>query len=108
MARRVRLPLSVIEDVNLMLFTAWEHGARHIALQPEVDGIEIKYLKPDGAEYHERLALSYEDTVRRLREMSARLGRVRVDMGGHRWNVDATVPSARRPDRVFVHMRPVD
>jgi hypothetical protein len=108
MARRARLPFSIIEDVNLMLFTAWEHGARHVALRPEEGGLEISYLGPDGREKTERLALCYEDTVKRLRQMSTGLGRVHVEMGGQRWHFDAIVPSARCPERVFLHMRPIE
>jgi hypothetical protein len=106
MARRLPQLLPVFEDVNLLLFAAWEHGARHVLLSPQDDGLEIRYLGIDGGEHIERLALSYEQIVKRLREMSAQLGRVHVDMGGHQWHFDAVVPATRHPERVFLHMRP--
>ena len=108
MARRLQQSFAVCEDVNLLLFAAWEHGARHVLLSGQDDGMEIRYLGIDGGEHIERLALSYEQIVKRLREMSARLGRVHVDMGGHQWHFDAVVPATRHPDRVFLHMRPED
>ncbi len=108
MARHARQPLSVVQDVNLLLFAAWEHGARHVALRPERDGIEISYLRADGHEQTEILSLPYQSTVDRLREMSARMGRVHVHMGGHQWCMDAVVPPTRHPDRVFLHLRPAE
>ena len=94
------------EDVNQLLWAAWEHGARHVSVSPQKDGIEIRYLSVDGGEHAEHLTLSYEPIVKRLREMSVRFGRVHVDMGGHQWHFDAVVPAARHPERVFLHMRP--
>jgi hypothetical protein len=108
MARRVQQSMSPFEEVNLFLFAAWEHGARHIALQPLDDGIGVSFLGADGAEHHERLSLPYQSTVKRLREMSARFGRVHLDMGGHQWHLDFVVPPRRDMDRVFLHMRPVE
>jgi hypothetical protein len=106
MARRANQSISVIEAVNLLLWAAWEHGARHVLLSPQDEGMEMRFLGADGDEHIERLAFSYEQIVKRLREMSAQLGRVRVDMGGHQWHFDAVVPATRHPERVFLHMRP--
>jgi hypothetical protein len=106
MARRANQSDSVIEDVNLLLCAAWEHGARHVSLRPQDSGMELKYLGRDGGEHVEHLSLSYEDTVERLRDMSVRLGRVHVDIGGRHWHFDAVVPGSRHPDQVFLHMRP--
>jgi hypothetical protein len=108
MARRANQSISVIEAVNLLLWAAWEHGARHVSLRAQDDGTEIRYLGIDGGHHIERLALSYDRVVQRLREMSARLGRVHVDMGGHQWHFDTVVPATRHPERVFLHMRPED
>jgi hypothetical protein len=106
MARRANQLISIVEHVNLLLCTAWDHGARHVSLRPRDDGMEITFLGADGDEHTERLSLSYTNAVKRLREMSARLGRVRVDMGGRQWHFDAVVPATRHPERVFLHMRP--
>jgi hypothetical protein len=106
MARQADRSLSIVEDVNLLLFTAWEHGARHVSLQPHDTGTVMSYLGPDGGEHTERLSLRYDHIVKRLREMSARLGRVRIDMGGHHWHLEAVRPASARADQVFIHMRP--
>jgi hypothetical protein len=103
MARRAEQ--TIFEDLNLLLFTAWEHGARHAALQPEGEGAEIRFLGPDGSEHAERLSLPYKNLVRRLRQLIARMGRVQLNMGGHQWHLDADIPGSRRPDRIFLHMR---
>src|SRR5262245_17663587 len=105
MARRVQQSLRALETVNLLLFAVWEHGARHVALAPEGEGTEIRYLGCDGTEHFEHLSHSYDDTVKRLRQLRARLGRLHVDIGRQQWTVDAIVPAARRPERIFLHMR---
>jgi hypothetical protein len=108
MARHAQQPKWLDQELNLLLFSAWEHGARHAALQPQDQGTVISYLAADGGEHTERLSLSYDTLVKRLRQMATRLGQVRVDMGGHQWRVEAVVPGSQRPERVFLHMRPYD
>lgn len=107
MARRLHHSLAVFEDVNLLLFIAWERGARHVALCPEGNGIQIKYLARAGDEHIEHVALSYSDTLKHLRRMSARLGRFHVAMGGDQWIVDAVIPDAMPLPSAgaFLHMR---
>ena len=108
MARRLCQTISPFEEINLFLFSAWEHGARHVALRHQDKGIEVKFLGPDGTEHLELLSLPYQTTVKRLREMSARFGRVHLDMGGQQCHLDFVVPRRPNPDRVFLHLRPVD
>jgi hypothetical protein len=108
MARRAEDSSFNNEDVNLLLFTAWEHGARHVVLRAQGEGMEISYLDPNGGEHSELLALPYSSVVKHLRQMSARLGRVRVEMGGHQWHLEAVAPGSRRPAQVFLHMRPTE
>ena len=108
MARLANQSNSVVEDVNLLLCAAWEHGARHVSLRPQGDGLEISYLGSDGGDHKERLSLHYKEIVMRLRELSRRFGRVRVDIGGHQWQFDAVIPGSGNPNQVFLHMRPAD
>ena len=96
------------EEINLFLLAAWERGARHLALRPQDDGIEVRFLGPDGTEHIERLSLPYLKTVKRLRAMNARFGRVHLDMGGQQWHLDFVLPRQRHLDRVFLHMRPIE
>jgi hypothetical protein len=108
MARQIQQSLASFENVNLLLFAAWEHGARHIALRSEGDCTLLRFLGPDGSEHMEPLSLPYQETVRRLREMKERFGRVHVNMGGQEWHLDVVVSPHRWPDGVFLHMRSVD
>jgi hypothetical protein len=106
MARRAQQSNSAFEDLNLLLFAAWEHGARHVALTPKGQATQMSYLGPDGGEHTERLSLSYEEMVKCLRRMTAHCGRVHVDIGGQQWHCDAVLPEASCPNQVFLHMRP--
>ena len=108
MARRDKQWAPGFEEVNLLLFNAWEHGARHAVLRPDSNGTEIRFLGPDGTEHHESLSLSYAHLVARLRQMTARYPRMHLNMGGNRWHLQAAVPRSRSPDRVFLHMRPAE
>jgi hypothetical protein len=94
--------------VNLLLLRAWEHGARHVVLQREGEGTEIRFLAQDGHEQVELLSLPYCEVARRLRQMSARFGRVRVEMGGQHWHLETVAADRKSPERLFLHMRPDD
>src|SRR4051794_31838607 len=98
MARRSQQPISIFESLNLVLFGAWEHGARHLVLRPQDKGIEITYLGPDGSEHVQRLPLPYKPTLRCLHQLNARFGRVHLNMGGHEWNMDIAEPARSGPD----------
>ena len=108
MARRAHHSFAGGHDVNLLLLTAWEHGARHVVLQREGDGTEIRFLAQDGHEQAERLSLPFAEIARRLRQMSARFGRVRVEMAGQHWHVESVAAEGNSPERLFLHMRPDD
>ncbi len=108
MARRAQDSFTTAEDLNLLLLSAWEHGARHVVLRGRDQGTEISFLDPDGAEHQELLSLSYPQIVKDLRAMTARHGRVHLDMAGHQWDLQAVVPAAGCPERVFLHMHPAE
>jgi hypothetical protein len=106
MARRLRQTLSLIKDVNVLLLGAWEHGARHVALRPSDTGTEVSFLGADGSEHIERWPMPYRDAVQRLRQLSASLGRVRVNVAGQHWHFDAAFPAPPSSHPVFLHLRP--
>ncbi len=106
MARRAEPAFWIVRGVNLLLCTAWEHGARHVALHRRPDGTEIRFLASDGCEHIEYSSMSYDVTVERLREMSKRLGRIRINLAGQHWHFDIVFPEAHRPEPVYLHMRP--
>jgi hypothetical protein len=108
MARRANESFRLGQDVNLLLLTAWEHGARHVVLSQEGNRTEIRFLAQDGHEEAELLSLPYLEICRRLRQMSARFGRIRVDMGGHHWHLEMVAANRHTPQRLFLHMRQDD
>jgi hypothetical protein len=109
MARRAQDSFSsAFGDLNLLLLMAWEHGARHVALRGADQGTELSFLDPEGAEHQELLSMSYPHIVKGLRQMTARHGRIHLNMAGHQWDLQAIVPPSRCPERVFLHMHPAE
>ena len=106
MAKSIQPSRSDYEEINALLFAAWQHGARHVVLTQEGHGTEFRFLGPDGTEQVEVLSLPYHETVDRLRKMSARFGRVHAHMGGNDWHIEPV--DTHEGKRVFLHMRAGD
>ena len=106
MARGLRhLKSSVLEDLNQFLFSAWDQGARHLALRAEGPGTVLDFLGPDGRKHTEWWSLPYDSAVECLRRMGGRQGRVRASMGGQHWHFEPVI-SESQPAKVFLHLRP--
>ena len=108
MARQAESNLWIIKAVNGLLFNAWEHGARHLALHGRQDGTEVKFLGADGYEYTEYSPVPYDLAVQRLHEMRSQGNRIRMNAAGQHWRLDLDVPGRPQREGVFLHLRPDD
>jgi len=108
MARRAESDLWIIKAVNGLLFSAWEHGARHIALHGREDGTEVKFLGADGCEFVEHSPVPYDLAVQRLHQMRSQGNRLRVNAAGQHWRLDLDTTGRHRREGVFLHLRPDD
>jgi hypothetical protein len=108
MAIRAESDLSIIKAVNGLLFSAWEHGARHMALHARPDGTEVRFLAADGGEHIDYSPLPYELAVERLQAMCSQGSRIRVNAAGQHWHLDLDLHRSHRREGVFLHLRPDD
>jgi len=108
MARRAESSFWIVKSVNDLLFSAWEHGARHLALHDRKKGIEMRFLSADGCEFAEFSPLPYKLAVRRLQQMSNHHGPVRVNAAGQHWRFNVDFPHPQPREGIFLHLRPTE